>query len=105
MQTAFREVSDVLVDRSVLGDRVASRKRQVKAANASLDAMGDLYTSGVATQIELLDAQRTLFAAESALITISLQERLNAVDLYRVLGGGRDNPMSPTEGRTELTKR
>ncbi|MBK0010769.1 efflux transporter outer membrane subunit [Stenotrophomonas sp. S41] len=105
VQTAFREVSDVLVDRSVLGDRVASRKRQVKAANASLDAMGDLYTSGVATQIELLDAQRTLFAAESALITISLQQRLNAVDLYRVLGGGRDNPMSPTEGRTELTKR
>ena len=105
VQSAFREVSDVLVDRSVLGDRVASRERQVAAADASLDAIGDRYASGVATQIELLDAQRTLFSAESELITIRLQQRLNAIDLYRGLGGGRDNPLSPMDGRSELTKR
>lgn len=36
----------------------------------------------------LLDAQRTLYAAEQGLIAKRLAEQANRVTLYKVLGGG-----------------
>ena len=46
------------------------------------------YRNGIAGSLELLDAQRELFAAQQQLLIQARQLRLtNAVDLYRSLGG------------------
>jgi len=36
----------------------------------------------------LLDAQRTLYAAQQALVSTRLAEQANRVNLYKALGGG-----------------
>jgi outer membrane protein TolC len=46
------------------------------------------YKKGVASYLDALDAQRVLYAAQKALITIKLVEYENQQTLYRVLGGG-----------------
>jgi outer membrane protein, multidrug efflux system len=46
------------------------------------------YTNGVASYLDLLDAQRSLFAARQALIQTRLAQLQNQVLLYRALGGG-----------------
>ena len=45
------------------------------------------YTSGVASYVEVLDAQRSLFDAELSLSRARLQELEAAVQLYRAIGG------------------
>ena len=43
---------------------------------------------GATATSSLLDAQRTLYAAQQALVTTRLQEQANRVALYKALGGG-----------------
>ena len=38
--------------------------------------------------LTVLDAQRTLYAAQQALVSTRLAEQANRVTLYKVLGGG-----------------
>jgi len=46
------------------------------------------YENGVASYLDLLDAQRALFTAQTALVQSRLQSLQNQVQLYRSLGGG-----------------
>jgi outer membrane protein, multidrug efflux system len=46
------------------------------------------YTNGVSSYLDLLDAQRSLFAAQQALVQTKLQQLQNQVLLYKALGGG-----------------
>ena len=46
------------------------------------------YRNGVASYLDLLDAQRSLFALEQADVQVHLAQRLNQVSLYKALGGG-----------------
>lgn len=46
------------------------------------------YQNGVASALDVLDAQRELFSAEQTLVQARLLRLTNAVDLYRSLGGG-----------------
>jgi len=88
IQTAFREVADALVAR-------ASLDQQIEAQRATLDAQADRlrladlrYQNGISSFLDVLDAQRELFAAEQALVQARLLRLTNAIDLYRSLGGG-----------------
>lgn len=88
IQVAFREVADALVARGTF-------EEQITAQQAFLDAQADRlrlaelrYQNGVASSIEVLDAQRELFSAQQSLVQTRLQRLTNAVDLYRSLGGG-----------------
>lgn len=42
----------------------------------------------MASYFDVLDAQRSHFAAQQALITARTAQRQNLVELYKVLGGG-----------------
>ena len=44
--------------------------------------------AGVASSLDVLDAQRELFTAEQSLVQTRLLRLTNAVDVYRTLGGG-----------------
>jgi multidrug efflux system outer membrane protein len=48
------------------------------------------YTTGVDGYLSVLDAQRSLFAAQQDLISVRLTKLANQSRLYAVLGGGAD---------------
>lgn len=88
IQNAFREVSDALAGRATLGDQLRAQQAQVDA-EADRARLAELrYRNGVASSLEVLDAQRSLFAAQQALAQTRLAQRQNQVVLYKVLGGG-----------------
>jgi NodT family efflux transporter outer membrane factor (OMF) lipoprotein len=92
IQTAFREVADALAGRSTLVDQLQAQ-RAVAAAESARLRLSDLrYTNGVASYLDLLDAQRSLFAAQQALVQTKLAQLQSQVSLYKALGGGWTEP-------------
>jgi NodT family efflux transporter outer membrane factor (OMF) lipoprotein len=88
IQGAFREVADALAFRATLADQLKSQ-RAVAAAESVRFRLSDLrYTNGVASYLDLLDAQRSLFAAQQALVQTRLAQLQSQVNLYKALGGG-----------------
>lgn len=88
IQTAFREVSDALVARAALEEQIQAQQA-VQDAQAERLKLADMrYQAGVASSLEVLDAQRELFTAQQALVQARLLRLTNAIDLYRALGGG-----------------
>ena len=47
-----------------------------------------LFKGGGGSYLEVLDAQRALYAAQQTLIGLQLTDQANRVTLYKVLGGG-----------------
>ncbi|HNQ75287.1 MAG TPA: efflux transporter outer membrane subunit, partial [Pseudothauera hydrothermalis] len=88
IQSAFREVADALAERASLGEAVDAAQRLVAAAQESHRLSAARRQAGVDSLLVLLDAQRTLYAAEQTLIATRLAEAANRVTLYKVLGGG-----------------
>jgi multidrug efflux system outer membrane protein len=84
IQSAFREVAE----RATLGDELAARRSLAAAAQQSQRLSEARYRAGVDSFLVLLDAQRTLYAAEQELIATRLAEAANRVALYKALGGG-----------------
>ena len=94
LQSAFREVADALAVRDSLTERLASQQAQAEAAQRSLDLAGRSYRLGGASQLELLDAQRQLTAAQQGLVSLRQTEQANRVTLLRALGGRWTPPPS-----------
>jgi outer membrane protein, multidrug efflux system len=88
IQAAFREVSDALVARSAIDEQIDAQNRVVEAQRERLRLADLRYQNGVASSLDLLDAQRELFSAEQVLVQARLLRLTNATDLYRALGGG-----------------
>jgi multidrug efflux system outer membrane protein len=88
IQGAFREVADGLVARGALDEQLTAQAARV-AAEERRYALSELrYKGGVDSYLNVLTAQRDLFAAQSQLIDTRLARLANLVDLYRALGGG-----------------
>ena len=88
IQVAFREVADALAARSYLGEQVAAQRAVQDAQAERLRLLQLRFENGVASSLDVLDAQRELFAAEQALVQARLLRTTSAIDLYRALGGG-----------------
>jgi outer membrane protein, multidrug efflux system len=88
IQTAFREVSDALVARAALEEQIDAQSRFLDAQAERLKLSDLRYQNGVASSLDVLDAQRELFNAQQALVQARLLRLTNAIDLYRSLGGG-----------------
>ena len=88
VQTAFREVADALAGRATLGDQLAAQQAQADAEARRLELAELLYAGGVVSQLDRLDAERNTLAARQAVVQLQLARLQNAVQLYRVLGGG-----------------
>jgi multidrug efflux system outer membrane protein len=88
IQTAFREVSDSLVQY----EKVREIRRTQELLVATLQDRSRLsylrYRGGVDTLLNALDADRDLFDAELGLAQTRRNELLTIVQLYRALGGG-----------------
>lgn len=90
IQSAFREVADALADRSTLGEQVAAQQALVDAAATSLKLSDARFEKGVDSYLAVLDSQRTLYAAQQALVGLKLAESVDRITLYKALGGGAD---------------
>lgn len=90
IQVAFREVADALADRRWLADQVAVQ-RAIAATQAERVRLARLrYDNGATSFLEVLDAERTQFAAEQALVQARRALLASTVNLYAALGGGPD---------------
>ena len=88
IQTAFKEVADALAGRATFAEQLRASQEQA-TAEAVRYRLADLrYKNGVASQLEQLDAQRSLFAARQAVVQTRLAQLQSQVTLYKVLGGG-----------------
>jgi multidrug efflux system outer membrane protein len=88
IQTAFREVADALAGRATLGDQLQAMQAQAQAEIERLRLTELRYRGGVASSLDVLDAQRSLFATQQSLAQIRLAQQQNQVALYKALGGG-----------------
>lgn len=88
IQTAFREVSDAIVSRSGLNQRIAATEALVTAQEKRFSLADARYQRGVDSYFEVLNAQQDLYAAQQTLIQLRLSKQVNLVSLYKALGGG-----------------
>lgn len=87
IQSAFREVADALADQGTLDERLRAASAFTAAAADTAKLTEARYRFGVASFLDNLDAQRSLYAARQAEVAVRLALAANRVTLYRVLGG------------------
>ncbi|MBW1953672.1 MAG: AdeC/AdeK/OprM family multidrug efflux complex outer membrane factor [Deltaproteobacteria bacterium] len=95
IQTAFREVADALAVRGTVGQQISAQQSLVNANAATYQLSKGRYVKGIDNYLSVLDAQRSLYAAQRELILLRLAKLANHVRLYAVLGGGNEQPKAP----------
>lgn len=88
IQSAFREVADALAVRGTVGQQVAAQESLVTASAETYRLSNSRFEKGIDSYLGVLDAQRSLFAAQQALVLLRLEQLSSQVRLYAVLGGG-----------------
>jgi multidrug efflux system outer membrane protein len=77
-----------LAARDYLGEQEAAQRAVQEAQADRLKLLQLRFDNGVASSLDVLDAQRELFSAQQALVQARLLRTTSAIDLYRTLGGG-----------------
>ncbi len=98
IQGAFKEVADALARRGTMGDQMEAQQSLVDATAKTYKLSNARYEKGIDIYLNVLDAQRSLYAAQVGLIAIRLAKLSNQVRLYAVLGGGGDASALPEGG-------
>jgi multidrug efflux system outer membrane protein len=88
IQSGFREVADALALTQTLAAQRDAQQSLVDAAARANELSLARYQRGRDSYLVQLDAQRTFYSAQQALISTRLAEQTNRVTLYKVLGGG-----------------
>lgn len=95
IETAFKEVNDVLADRATLDQRTQAQYRLQDNYQGIFDISEARFKAQVDDYLAVLDAQRSLFSTQQSILRLE-QERLNnQIELYQVLGGGAN--LGPVE--------
>lgn len=92
VQNAFRDASDALNARRTLAEQVAAQEKIATATAEVLRLTEMRQRHGIASSLDLLDAQRQSYAAQTALIRARQQLLNNRVDVYKAFGGGLLTP-------------
>jgi outer membrane protein, multidrug efflux system len=92
IQRAFGDVSDALIGYEKLHQVRVRQEDTVKDLQESVRLSDMRYEGGTTTFLEVLDGQRSLFSAELTLAQARGNEYQSLVQLYRVLGGGWQQP-------------
>ncbi len=93
IQQAFREVADALVARATLAGQIGELAALEQAQQQRLNLAEARYGQGVASFLEVLDAQRDVFAARQNLIQARRALLSAAARLYKTLGGGEETAL------------
>jgi len=96
IQTAFREVADALAARDTLQREESARRALAATSTQALKLARARYEGGVDDHLRYLDAQRSSFVNELAVIETATQRQIALVSLFRSLGGGWAGSAEPT---------
>ncbi len=88
IQTAFREVSDSLSQRSWLMEQQNAQQSLVNTLDETYRLSEARYKAGIDNYLSVLVAQRSLYGGQQALVSLRMFRLGNLVTLYKVLGGG-----------------
>ncbi|MFC6381321.1 efflux transporter outer membrane subunit [Psychrobacter glacincola] len=88
IQTAFREVSDVLATRATLGEQLEAQYRLQDNFEQTYQIADARFKAGISNYLDVLDAQRSLFSTQQGILDLELQKIISQIELYQVLGGG-----------------
>lgn len=88
VRNAFAEVENALTSIDTLRQQLVEADARGQAAAEALRIARNRYRNGYATYLEELDAQRTSYTAQLALLQTRASLLTAHVDLYRALGGG-----------------
>lgn len=86
--TALQEVENALIASTKEEEHRQAMAKAVAANRTAVELATALYTAGQTDFLAVLDAQRSLYAAEDALAQSSRTVSTNLVALYKALGGG-----------------
>jgi len=86
--TAFEDVENALVAYANEQIRRQSLEDAVTSSRKSLDEANKLYANGLTDFLQVLDAERSLYQAQDALVQSDLTVSTDVVALYKSLGGG-----------------
>ena len=92
IQSAFREVQDALAGRATLGEQVRAQLALTHAEEVRFNLSDLRYRNGASSYLDVLDAQRSLFADQQASVQVQLAQVQSQVALYKALGGGWTEP-------------
>lgn len=90
IQTAFREVADALAVQGTIHGRIAAQESVVDSLTTVVDLAEKRYLRGLVSYLDVLDAQRSLFAASEGLNALRCVRAANQARLYAALGGGKE---------------
>ena len=93
--TAFEEVENNLVAYANEHIRRQSLAEAVTASQKSLDLASRLYASGLTDFLHVLDAERSLYQAQDALVQSDRTVSADLIALYKSLGGGWETLAQP----------
>jgi len=88
IQTAFREVADVLAVQGTVDKQIMGEQSIVDSAQKIYDLSSKRYANGIDSYLSVLDAQRSLYSAKLGLIFAKFSKLANQAKAYAVLGGG-----------------
>jgi multidrug efflux system outer membrane protein len=88
IQSGFREVADALALTATLNRQRGAQEALVAATSRAYELSQRRHALGSNSYLEVLDSQRSDYAARQGLITTQLAEQSNRVTLYKALGGG-----------------
>ncbi len=92
IQSAFREVADALAGQETLARQLQATQNQLDSESTRLRLTNLRLDNGAANQLESLDAQRSLFAVQQAMVQTRLVYLQNQVLLFKTLGAGSLRP-------------
>ena len=88
LQTAFREVDDALAARNTLDEQLVAQRALLDDSSESYRLAEMRFRNGVDSFLPVLDAQRDLYSAQQAVVSLELLRLQNMATLYKALGGG-----------------
>ena len=88
LQHAFREVADLLAARGRLRQQLDAQEAAERVQAQRLNIVEARYRGGIASYLELLDAQRDSLAARQATVQLRRQWLSTANQLFKTLGAG-----------------
>jgi outer membrane protein, multidrug efflux system len=88
LQTAFREVDDALAARGTLDEQLAAQRALLDDSSEAYRLADMRFRNGIDSFLPVLDAQRALYSAQQAVVSLELQRLQNMATLYKALGGG-----------------
>jgi multidrug efflux system outer membrane protein len=95
IQNAFKEVADALAVRGTVDQQLSAQESLVHADAETYRLSNSRYDKGIDNYLSVLDAQRSLYAAQQGLVSLRLAKLANSVRLYAVLGGGWQTEPAP----------